>query len=75
MAYVVIELQTAADGEVGNLVSAHETRNEAEARYHAVLSAAAVSDLSCHAAALLTEEGFALASQCYHHGEVTADVG
>lgn len=69
MKYVVIELQTNPDGAIGNLVWAFDTRDAAESKYHAVLSAAAVSALPCHAATLLDSEGFALASQCYHHGE------
>ena len=67
--FIVIEIQTNADGAVGNLVWAYDERAQAEAKYHTVLAAAAVSTLPCHAAVLLTEEGFALASQCYHHGE------
>lgn len=68
--YIVIELQTSQDGTVGNLVYAYDSREQAESKYHAVLSAAAVSALPTHAAVLLTSEGFEVAQQCYHHGEV-----
>jgi hypothetical protein len=67
MKYVVIELQTNSDGTVGNLVTAHDTRNAAESAYHSVLAAAAVSALPKHAAVLLTSEGTLLDSRCYEH--------
>lgn len=68
MKYLVIELQTNADGAVGNLVTAHDTAQEAESKYHAVLSAAAISTLPQHAAVLLGNDGTTFASQCYEHG-------
>lgn len=67
MRYIVIEIQTASDGTVGNLVTAHATRSEAEGKYHAVLSAAAVSALPQHAAALLASDGTLIDSRCYEH--------
>lgn len=70
--YIVIELQTNADGSVGNFVWAFDSRNQAEQKYHTVLAAAAVSELPTHAAVLLTSKGYELAQQCYEHGE--ADV-
>lgn len=71
MKYIVIELQTAADGTVGNIVTSHDSRDLAESKYHTVLAAAAVSNLPCHAAMLMTSEGFMLESKAYHHGEET----
>lgn len=68
MKYIVFEIQTNSDGTVGNLVSAYDTRNGAESAYHTVLAAAAVSELPCHAAVLMTNEGFVLDSKCYRHG-------
>ena len=65
--FIVIELQKSANGQVANIVTAHETQAEAESKYHAVLSAAAVSNVPSHAAALLSEEGFSVANQCYRH--------
>ena len=67
MKYVVIELQTNSDGTVGNLVTAHDTRNAAESAYHSVLAAAAISALPKHAAVLLTSDGTLLDSRCYEH--------
>lgn len=71
MKYIVIEIQTNVDGTVGNLVYSYDNRNDAESKYHAVLSAAAISTLPVHSATLLTNEGFTLANECYKH-EVNA---
>lgn len=62
--YVVIELQKYGD-QVANLVTSHATRQEAEAKFHTILSAAAVSPVPVHSAVLLSEEGFPLRHECY----------
>ena len=51
--YIVIELQTAADGTVANLVYAYQTLNEAYNRYYLILASAAVSELPCHGAVIV----------------------
>lgn len=73
MNYIVIEIQTNSDGTVGNLVSSYTDRNQAEQKYHLVLSSAAVSQLPTHAAALLTNDGRQLEYRCYHHAEETEE--
>lgn len=65
--YIVVEIQTNADGTVGNLVTAVDTRNAAESAYHSVLAAAAISNLPYHAAVLLTSAGSLLDTRCYEH--------
>lgn len=67
MKYIVIELQTKANDTVSNLVFAFNTRNEAESKYHSVLSFAATSDLPMHAASLLQSDGRLLACASYDH--------
>lgn len=67
MKYIVIELQTAWDGTVANIVTAYADRLEAERQYHLVLAAAAVSGLLCHAAVLMTSEGQVLESRHYNN--------
>lgn len=69
MNYIVVEAQTNANGTTALLTSVHSTQNEAESKYHLVLSAAAASDLPRHSAALLDETGYSLKSWCYEHGE------
>ena len=67
MKYIVIEIQANWDGSVGNIVTAHDTRAEAESKYHAVLSAAAISSVMKHSAVIMDEEGAVLGSMCYRH--------
>lgn len=67
MKYLVIEIQTSWDGTVGNIVTAHDTREQAESKYHAVLSAAAISTIMKHSAVIMDEEGAVLGSMCYRH--------
>lgn len=65
--YVVFEIQTGENDAVGTLVTSYNNRPAAESAYHSVLASAAVSALKCHAAMLMTEEGFVLKSECYRH--------
>lgn len=69
MKYLVIEIQTNADGTVGNLVYAYDDRNQAESKYHAVLSTAAISALPMHTCDLIQADGVLLARQCYKHDD------
>ncbi len=57
MTYLVIEIQTDANGAVSYLVDSFTNRNQAEQKYHLVLSHAAVSTLPTHSVAILTNEG------------------
>lgn len=68
MAFITIELQKNEDGAVANIVNSYETQPEAESKYHSILAAAAVSNLPCHSAVLVSEEGFPIMHQCYKHG-------
>lgn len=56
MKHIVIEIQKTVDGGIANLVSVHDTLPEAESKYHAVLSAAAVSGLPGHGAILMRDD-------------------
>ena len=67
MKYLVIEIQTNADGKVSNLVHSYDDRNEAESKFHAVLSAAAISALPVHSCALMSNECILLKQGCYKH--------
>lgn len=72
--YVVIEMQTNADGTLGNLVSSFDDRNQAESAFHGVLASAAISTLPVHTALLVTNTGLVLNAQRYEHEE-TANAG
>lgn len=65
--FIVIELQKNENGAVTNIVTEHSTQEEAESKYYAVLSAAAVSDVPVHSAIIVSEEGFPLMHQFYKH--------
>lgn len=71
--YIVVELQTAANGTVGNIVTDFDDLNLAEAKYHTILAAAAASNLAKHAAIMFTEEGFPLKNECYIHEAAEAE--
>ena len=70
MGYVVVEMQTAADGRVATLCTAYDEMLAAESAYHMALGAAAVSSVPLHAVTLLTVEGSWCEGRCYRHGEV-----
>ena len=57
MKYCVIELQKNAEGVLTPLVSVHDTKEEAESKYHTILAYAAVSNLPVHSAVVLDENG------------------
>ena len=67
MKYLVIELQKSEDGTVANIVTQHETRNDAESKYHQILASAAVSNVYQHSAVLLTDAGQEICHQSYTH--------
>ena len=67
MNYIVIEIQVNASGTVGNLVTAFDSREQAESKFHAVLSAAAISTLPVHSCALLDSTLKLLDRGCYTH--------
>lgn len=68
--YIVLEIQTFADGSVATLPpTIKATRDEAESVYHSILSFAALSDLPMHAAILMTNEGKEIMHQAYTHAE------
>lgn len=65
--FIVLETQTNKDGTVGTIPMAYENENEAKSKYHAVLSAAAISSVPVHTAFLLTDEGMLYSSECFKH--------
>lgn len=65
--YIVLEIQTNADGTIGSLITQHTALNDAESKYHEVLRYAAISRLPVHAAVLLNNEGMLIRSERYIH--------
>lgn len=67
--YIVIELQTASDGTVANIVTAYDTPLQAESAYHSILASAAMSTVPAHAAVMIDSTGDYIDAHCYKHGE------
>ena len=75
--YYIAEIQGFGSDSFAHLITTASTRNQAEAEYHRVLAAAAVSELPTHAALIFTGEGVPVKHQCYKHPdeEESEDVG
>ncbi|MBR1407432.1 MAG: hypothetical protein IJ573_00865 [Clostridia bacterium] len=65
--YIIYEIQTNADGAIGTLTFTAQTWLEAQSIYHAKLSAAAASELPCHAVILMDASGTPMEHQAYRH--------
>lgn len=69
MKYLLIEIQTGNDGKISNIVTSHDTKPEAETKYHQVLAAAATSNTKYHSAVMLNEKGEWEKGETYDHSE------
>lgn len=65
--YIVLEIQ--ASDQIATLVNSYTDRNQAESKYHQILTAAAVSEVPKHSAVLLAENGVSLKNESYFHIE------
>lgn len=65
--YIIMEVQVFADGGISTPCYAYSDKNRAEQKYHAVLSAAAVSALPRHTCFMLTDDGYVIKSESYEH--------
>lgn len=65
--YIIMEIQVYPDGGISTPCYAYTDKNKAEQKYHAVLSAAAVSSLLVHTCFMLTPDGYCIKSECYKH--------
>lgn len=69
MVYYVLEIQT--NNGAGAVIPFYFTdRDQAESKYHSLLSVAAVSEVDKHGAMLFNEDGFMIKSEIYNHGSV-----
>ena len=66
MKFYVVEVQN-DNGTYAHLVHTADTRMGAESVYHQVLSYAAISTLTTHAAIMFTGEGYPIMHQSYSH--------
>lgn len=67
--FIVIETQTNADKTVGMIPVAFEDENQAKAKYHQILSVAAISNVPVHAAFLVRDDGYMMISESFRHEE------
>lgn len=65
--FVVLELQTNPDGTLGNFIFSYTDQNEAWAKYHAILAAAATSQLPIHSAVILDNYGSRIDGKPFIH--------
>ena len=70
MKYIILEMQTNADGTVGTIVTAKDELNEATSAFYMILAAAAVSSVPLHAAVLMMNNGAVIKSEMFDHSEV-----
>ena len=71
--YVIVEIQTMADGTIASLVTPKDDYYQAENTYHTVLAAAALSELPVHTAVLLDNEGNVIHSQAFVKEETNGE--
>ena len=66
MNYIVFELQT-NNGTTAVLSNSFDSLALAEQKFYQILSYAVVSDLDCHSALIVDENGFTLKTECFRH--------
>ncbi len=64
--YVVIELQKNGD-VMSNIVTAHDTLQDAQYKFYTVAAAASISEVEKHSIALLNEDGFPIERAVFEH--------
>ncbi len=69
MMYFVLEIQKWCDGTWHNIIYQYEDRMQAEAKFHYILSEAAVAHIPRNGAVVIDGNGSVLMSYIYQHGE------
>jgi hypothetical protein len=65
--FIVVEVQKSADDKIATLVTSFDERNDAESKYHNILSYAAVSTLPKHGAIILSDDCVPVLYKSYTH--------
>lgn len=65
--YIVIELQTDANGHVGNIVTTYDNLPEAESKFYTICASAALSSVPVHSAVILNNTGMTIANRSFSH--------
>lgn len=66
--YLVIEIQKVNE-QISNIVTSHNTLQDAEHKFYTIVAAAAISTIEKHGAVLLNEDGFPLERMVFEHKE------
>ena len=66
MAYIVLEIQN-NNGQVATIVNDYADKNQAESKFHQILTTAAISTVPIHSAVLLTDTGRTMKDETYIH--------
>lgn len=64
--YIVVELQKNGN-QMSNIVTSHETLQDAQYKFHIVAAAAAISNIEKHSVALLNDDGFPIERTTFEH--------
>lgn len=70
--FLVIEIQRNGD-QVANLVTAHDTLLQAQAKFHTVALAATASNVERHSVAILNDWGYCLENAHFDRSEPTPE--
>ena len=62
--YIVIELQN-NNGQVSNIVTAFNTQQQAEQKFHEIMMYASVTTLTSHSAVILNDRGEMIRAESY----------
>lgn len=66
--FIVLEMQKLDENTLAILpANTYESQAEADSKYHAILSVAAVSSVWKHSAVMLNEDGTPMKYDCYVH--------
>ena len=64
--YIVVELQKNGN-QMGNIVTSHDTLQDAHYKFHTVEAAASISNVEKHSVVLLNDDGFPVERVSYEH--------
>ena len=64
--FIVVELQKNGT-QMGNIVTSHETLQDAQHKFHTVAAAAAISNVEKHSVVLLNDDGFPIERTTFEH--------
>ena len=67
MTFIVLELQTYADGTVGTLIETADNYNQAKSIFHQKLASAAISTVPIHSVVILNCDGVVSDQESYRH--------